>query len=240
MKNIHLILIILLMIFLFKNSGSKENFSAPTTPGCFMYTNDTCPKQYNFNPEKGKWFRDNFGEKKRKAGESDDKCQKRVSEYNKWCGSTDFKYKFNPKVSNKPKPQESCTLKKAYWESTSDSLGRPCTTNVGGKSECGDEYWCSDVFHNGKGVCHKRNTEFSTDRHSCNPQKENSCPIYPEYKCVQSKSGKFVNDRGIGLCVRKDGKGNYPGAYCDVDNDCRGFENLTCNNNNICELISND
>ena len=80
---------------------------------------------------------------------------------------------------------------------------------------------CFDVSNNGIGKCHQRKTDNHSDRHGCNPLKENSCPTFPEYKCVQSNSGKFSNDRGMGLCVKKDGTGNFPGAYCDVDKDCK-------------------
>ena len=128
---------------------------------------------------------------------------------------------------------ESCTLKKAYWESTSASLGKPCKPNVGGKSQCGDDHWCLDIFDDGDGVCHARNTDYANDRHSCNPQKENSCP--QDFNCILSKTGKSMNDKSMGVCVKKDSSGNFSGAYCGGDNDCKGLDNLTCNYENICE-----
>ena len=66
----------------------------PTTPGCYVYTNDTCPKQ-SFN-NKGKWFYDKWGANNKAADESDENCEIRKNDYNNWCGSTDFIYKFNP------------------------------------------------------------------------------------------------------------------------------------------------
>ena len=73
----------------------------PTTPGCYMYTNTTCPKVADHNPQ-GKWVVDTFGMNSLGAGQSDAKCKARVEQHNTWCGSTDFQYKWNP-------PKESFT-----------------------------------------------------------------------------------------------------------------------------------
>ena len=76
--------------------------AAPTKPGCFVYSNDTCPKQ-GFNTQ-GKWHHDVWGEQHQKAAESDALCKKRVGEYNGWCGGQkDFIHKWN-KPAPKPQP----------------------------------------------------------------------------------------------------------------------------------------
>jgi hypothetical protein len=64
----------------------------PTTPGCYLYSNTTCPKQRGHN-KKGKWHRDAWGEKNRGSGKTDALCKKRVGEYNRWCGVNDHQHK---------------------------------------------------------------------------------------------------------------------------------------------------
>jgi hypothetical protein len=66
----------------------------PTTPGCYVYTNTTCPKIKNHN-KKGKWHRDAWGEKHRGSGKSEAACKKRASDYNRWCGVNDHQHKLN-------------------------------------------------------------------------------------------------------------------------------------------------
>ena len=69
---------------------------APTTPGCYQYSNDTCPKQKSFNRQ-GRWFQDTWGEKNKNAGESKENCAARAKAFDRWCGSTDYISHFNPK-----------------------------------------------------------------------------------------------------------------------------------------------
>jgi len=144
-----------------------------------------------------------------------------------------FLFKKSKSKENFTDETSTCTLKKAYWESTFDSLGKPCTPNVGKESQCGNEHWCLDTFDDGNGICHARNTDNYYDRHSCNPQKENSCP--QDFNCILSKTGKSFGNESLGVCVKKNSSGNFSGAYCGKDNDCKGLDDLTCNDDNICE-----
>ena len=92
-----------------KTSTPTPTPTAPTEPGCYVYSNDTCPKQ-KFNTQ-GKWYRDVWGEKNRKANETKENCAGRAKEYDKWCGSNDFIYQFNPKPSTKPEPKQKSEIK---------------------------------------------------------------------------------------------------------------------------------
>ena len=76
-----------------------ENLIEPTKPGCYVHTKLNCPRQSSFNPPGNKWYRDGWGEKHRGSGNSENNCKRRVREYNNWCGSNDFSYKWNPKTS---------------------------------------------------------------------------------------------------------------------------------------------
>jgi hypothetical protein len=67
----------------------------PSTPGCYIYSNDNCPRQKTFDT-KGKWH--HLGVKSRqnrRAHLREAQCEKRNTDYNRWCGSTDFKYQWN-------------------------------------------------------------------------------------------------------------------------------------------------
>ena len=67
----------------------------PTKPGCYMKTDDTCPKQKNFN-RKG-YFKDGWGERHKDAGLSQKACEARAPAYNNWCGGKkDHKALFIP------------------------------------------------------------------------------------------------------------------------------------------------
>ena len=77
----------------------KEKEAVPTKPGCFVYSNDTCPNQ-GFNTQ-GKWHHDTWGETNKNSHIDEASCRKRKIDYDNWCGGKkDFVYKWN-KPSNK-------------------------------------------------------------------------------------------------------------------------------------------
>ena len=79
----------------------------PTEPGCFVYSNDRCPKQSKYSDRHdGKWHQDKWGQENKGSGESKEKCDLRKKGFNDWCGSTDFVSHFNPAVQEQEEEQE--------------------------------------------------------------------------------------------------------------------------------------
>jgi len=81
------------------NDARKNLPEAPTTPGCYVITNDTCTKKTGYNKHKGKWKRDKWGEKYRGAGLNEELCVARSRDHESWCGGAKFTHKFNPQKS---------------------------------------------------------------------------------------------------------------------------------------------
>ena len=132
-----------------------------------------------------------------------------------------------------------CTLEKAYWDSTYETIGRPCEPKPNvidengeinyGVSDCGEEFYC----HNDYKQCQEKISIISGDKVSCKPTEENRCAN--GYKC-SSKSDDTPN---LGVCVDEDPYSNYSGYACAKDDDCKGSENLMCNSDNVCEESTN-
>ena len=80
----------------------KRDDSRPNKPGCYVYSNETCPKIDTFNTN-GKWHHDAWGEQHKGAGDSEEKCKIRAEEYNNWCGSRDFAHHFKQFPGKKTK-----------------------------------------------------------------------------------------------------------------------------------------
>lgn len=76
-----------------KKKENEINNKKPKAPGCYVYSDDTCPKQKDFNT-KGKWTRDVYGETHMGAGHEQKKCAARAANYNDWCGSKDLRTHF--------------------------------------------------------------------------------------------------------------------------------------------------
>jgi len=80
----------------------KRDDSRPNKPGCYVYSDDNCPKNNKFNT-KGKWHHDVRGEQMKGAGDSEKECRIRTSDYNTMCGSSDFVHHFKQFPGKKTK-----------------------------------------------------------------------------------------------------------------------------------------
>jgi hypothetical protein len=141
-----------------------------------------------------------------------------------------FLFKKSKSKENFADESPTCTFEKAYWDSTHDTIGRPCEPKPNGISDCGEDFYCPDVYKR----CQEKIYIGFGDKVSCNPTKENRCDN--GYKC-SSKSDEHPT---LGVCVDENPSSNYTGYTCGNDDDCKGFENLMCNSNNVCESCPYD
>ncbi len=95
------------------NNPVSEPPTEPTEPGCYWYNETGCPsmkdKHNNKYNKPGKWIKDTWGMRERGAGESEEKCDARVKDYNGWCKTTGTTTHYVPAPVSQEVSSESTT-----------------------------------------------------------------------------------------------------------------------------------